>query len=36
LPALLDSSDPRATFRGKLVDETTLRRFYSIFYFMWL
>jgi hypothetical protein len=36
LPALLDSSDLRQAFRGKLVDETILRRFYFIFYFMWL
>jgi hypothetical protein len=36
LPALLDSSDLREAFRGKLVDETILRRFYFIFYFMWL
>ncbi|MGB7333418.1 MAG: hypothetical protein WBD25_18675 [Terriglobales bacterium] len=36
LPALLDSSDLRVAFRGKLVDETILRRLYFIFYFMWL
>jgi hypothetical protein len=36
LPALLGSSDLRQAFRGKLVDETILRRLYFIFYFMWL
>jgi hypothetical protein len=36
LPALLNSSDLREAFRGKLVDETVLRRLYFIFYFMWL
>jgi|HubBroStandDraft_1064217.scaffolds.fasta_scaffold00030_58 hypothetical protein len=36
LPPLLDSSQLREAFRGKLVDETVLRRLYSIFYFMWL
>jgi hypothetical protein len=36
LPALLDSSDLREAFRGKLVDETILRRLYFIFYFMGL
>jgi hypothetical protein len=36
LPALLDSSDLREAFRGKLVDETILRRLYFNFYFMWL
>jgi hypothetical protein len=36
LPALLNSSDLRHAFRGKLVDETILRRLYFIFYFMWL
>jgi hypothetical protein len=36
LLALLDSSDLREAFRGKLVDETVLRRLYFIFYFMWL
>jgi hypothetical protein len=36
LPALLESSGLREAFRGKLVDETVLRRLYFIFYFMWL
>ena len=36
LPALLNSSDLREAFRGKLVDETILRRLYFIFHFMWL
>ncbi len=36
LPPLLDSSMLRQAFRGKLVDETLLRRLYLIFYFMWL
>jgi len=36
LPPLLDSSGLREAFRGKLVDETVLRRLYFIFYFMWL
>jgi hypothetical protein len=36
LPPLLDSSALREAFRGKLVDETVLRRLYFIFYFMWL
>jgi len=36
LPPLLDSSMLREAFRGKLVDETVLRRLYFIFYFMWL
>jgi hypothetical protein len=36
IPALLESSGLREAFRGKLVDETVLRRLYSIFYFMWL
>jgi hypothetical protein len=36
LPPLLDSSGLREAFRGKLVDETLLRRLYFIFYFMWL
>jgi hypothetical protein len=36
LPSLLDSSMLREAFRGKLVDETILRRLYFIFYFMWL
>ncbi|MGA7295851.1 MAG: hypothetical protein WBW53_13545 [Terriglobales bacterium] len=34
LPPLLDSSSLRAAFRGKLVDESLLRRLYFIFYFM--
>jgi len=36
LPALLETSGLREAFRGKLVDETVLRRLYFIFYFMWL
>ncbi|HKM86252.1 MAG TPA: hypothetical protein VJW96_08590 [Terriglobales bacterium] len=36
LPALLESSGLREAFRGRLVDETVLRRLYFIFYFMWL
>jgi hypothetical protein len=36
LPALLDSSGLREAFRGRLVDESILRRLYFIFYFMWL
>jgi len=36
LPPLLDSSNLREAFRGKLVDETVLRQLYFIFYFMWL
>lgn len=36
LPALLESSGLRGAFRGKLVDETVLRRLYLIFYFLWL
>jgi len=36
LPPLLESSGLREAFRGKLVDETVLRRLYFIFYFMWL
>jgi hypothetical protein len=36
LPPLLSSSELREAFRGKLVDESLLRRLYFIFYFMWL
>ncbi len=36
LPTLLDSSGLREAFRGRLVDESILRRLYFIFYFMWL
>ncbi len=36
LPALLESFGLREAFRGKLVDETVLRRLYFIFYFMGL
>ncbi len=36
LPALLEFSGLREAFRGRLVDETVLRRLYFIFYFMWL
>lgn len=36
LPPLLSSSELREAFRGKLVDESLLRRLYFIFYFIWL
>jgi hypothetical protein len=36
LPALPDSAGLREAFRGRLVDESVLRRLYFIFYFMWL
>jgi hypothetical protein len=36
LPPLLSSPELREAFRGKLVDESLLRRLYFIFYFMWL